>query len=170
MQPLVVTEMNWPQSKFYKSLFHLVSSSWIHFPTFSRLLQNLISKSIQCYIIIVKDRFRSCSRAEAIIVKLKTSELLQIQDITDFYYWPANMHSKFYFFKNFIFISFVKKFCCDEIFNFKWSNFFWWLSFCELRTWCVLGQIMMKIILLFSTAIMSLNNKCSILTSNMIIK
>ena len=76
--------MNWPQSRFCKSLFHLVISSWIHFPTFSRLLQNLISKSIQCYIIIVKDRFRSCSRAETIIVKLKASELLQIQDVADF--------------------------------------------------------------------------------------
>ena len=84
MQTLVVTERNWPQSRFCKSLFHLVISSWIHFPTFSRLLQNLISKSIQCYIIIVKDRFRSCSRAETIIVKLKASELLQIQDIADF--------------------------------------------------------------------------------------
>ena len=76
--------MNWPQSRFCKSLFHLVISTWIHFPTFSRLLQNLISKSIQCYIIIVKDRFRSCSRAETIIVKLKASELLQIQDVADF--------------------------------------------------------------------------------------
>ena len=86
------------------------------------------------------------------------------------YYWPANMHSNFYFFLNFVFIAFVKKFCCNEILNFKWSNFFWWLPFCELRIRWVLSQIMMKIILLFSTAIMSLNYKCSILTSNMIIK
>lgn len=80
MQTLVVIEMTWPQSKFCISLFYWVVLCWIYFPTFSRLLQNLISKSIQCYITVVEDgfssseKFKSWLRAQAIIVKLEANE------------------------------------------------------------------------------------------------
>ena len=171
MQTLVVTEMNWLQSKFCKSLFHLAISSWIHFPTFSRPLQNLISKSIQNYINVVEDGFRSWPRAQTIIVKLKANELLQIQEITGFLLLASKYPLKILLFFEISFSFLLWRSFAVMRYSISNGLTFSRLPFCELRIWWVFGQIMlMKIILLFSTAIMSLNNKCSILTSNMIIK
>lgn len=49
--------MTLTQPKFYISLFHLVILCWIHYPTFSKLLQNLISKCILSGKLMVEGEF-----------------------------------------------------------------------------------------------------------------